>query len=178
MRGDSFTFGSKNSLETWGIKVIAYDVFSAPKRERKQLIPFRNGTYDYGEKWYDNKIIMLDCCTEEKELSKADMRDFIQHMSNRNRLILWDEPEKYYIGEMMESADINILPKRVKQQFTLSIECQPFAYKSQQILPIETGVNKVAYNGTAETSTLIILKNNNSYPITNIKITSVQKIQQ
>ena len=36
---DSFSFNGMNSLETWGIKVVAYDVFSPNKRERNQMIP-------------------------------------------------------------------------------------------------------------------------------------------
>ncbi len=65
---NSFTFGNINSLTEWGIKVISHDVFSAPKRDRKQVIPFRHGSYDYGEKYYSEKVIQLDCCTEEKVL--------------------------------------------------------------------------------------------------------------
>jgi len=175
MRGDSFTFGTINSLDEWGIKVIAYDVFNAPKRERKQIIPLRSGAYDYGEKYYDERIIQLDCCTEERELSKAEMREVVYHMSQKNRLILWDEPDKYYIGELFDSASIVVQPKRVKQQFTLSLVCEPFAYKAQVSIPLKQGINAINYQGTAETPTIIVLKNPNSFPITNITITSIQK---
>ena len=177
--GDSFNFGTKNSLRDWGIKVIAYDVFSAPKRERKVRIPFRSGAYDYGEKWYDEKIINLDCDTghgDRPPLTKAEMREVIYFMSQRNRLVLWDEPDKFYIGELFESSPMNVLPKYIKQQFVLPIICQPFAYKDQVILPLTGGETDIEYAGTAETPTLMVFKNTTDRPINQIVVTAIRKL--
>lgn len=38
--------------------------------------------------------------------------------------------------------------------------------------------NKISYHGTAETPTLIVIKNMNDFPVSNISITAVQKKQQ
>ena len=48
MVGDSFTFIDKNSLDDFGIKVVANDSFLPQKRERKIAIPGVSGMYDYG----------------------------------------------------------------------------------------------------------------------------------
>lgn len=173
---NSFTFGSINSWNTWGIKVIAHDAFGATKRERKQTIPYRHGFYDYGEKYYDSKIITLDCATENGTIyDKSAMREVIYHMEQRSLLRLWDEPDKYYIAELMESSEWTVLPKYCKQQFTLSMVCQPFAYGEQITQPISNGVNRINYKGTAETPTLITLRNPNDFEINNITITMVRK---
>lgn len=173
---DSFNFGDKNSLIDFGIKVIAYDPFVAVKRDRRQQIPFRNGTYDYGEKWYDDKIIRLDCCTEKKELSKSEMREVIYWLSEKNNLTLWDEPDKYYIGELLTSPEILVLPKRVKQQFVIELLCQPFAYGVNIAKPLNKSINKVEYHGTAETPTLFVIKNPNSFPVSKVMVTLSEKL--
>ena len=174
MPGDSFTFRNINSLTQWGIKVIAYDVFSAGKRNRSRTIPFRHGEYDYGEKFYDTRTVKLDCVTEDRVLTKAEMREVIYWLSKRSQLILWDEPDKFYVGELMQSVDVNVFPKRTKQQFTLPMVCEPFAYGPQNIIEFSQGINKVEYNGTASTPTHIIIRNPNPFPVTKIRITGIQ----
>lgn len=175
---DSFMFGNINSLKEWGIKVIAYDVFSAAKRPRSQIIPFRHGEFDYGEKYYNPKTIRLDCATEDNKIpSKSALREVIYHMSRRNQLRLWDEPDKYYVGELLESADVQVLPKYQKQIFVLPITCEPFAYHAQVNLPLQTGTTMINYQGTAETPTLIIIKNPNDFAVSNITITAVRQIR-
>jgi len=170
---DSFSFNGMNSLETWGIKVVAYDVFSPNKRERNQTIPFRHGRFDYGKKYFDERIVTLRCATEAKELTKAEMREVILWLTQRGRLTLWDEPDKHYVGELEESADVDVLPQEVKREFLLPFRCEPFAYGEQNTLPIETGMNRIDYQGTAETPTLIVIRNPNDFPVTGITLTAV-----
>ena len=50
MTGDSFSFGRYNSVDDWGLMVIAYDYLLPPKRARKITIPGRSGSYDFGAK--------------------------------------------------------------------------------------------------------------------------------
>ena len=178
MPGDSFTFGNLNSYEEWGIKVIAYDMFSADKRNRQKTIPFRDGAHDYGRKFYDNKILRLDCATENDTIpSKAAMREVIFHMSQRNTLRLWDEQDKYYVGELINSADVKVLPKYQKQIFILEMICDPFAYGDRISIPLQHGITPITYRGTAETPTMIIIRNPNNFAVSNISVTAIQQVK-
>ena len=173
--GSSFTFRNINSLETYGIKVIAHDAFNAPKRRRDRTIPFRDGVFDYGRKFYDPRIVRLDCVTETKVFTKSEMREIIDWLSEPGVLILWDEPEKFYVGELLEKTDIRIFPNRIKQQFEIPIKCPlPFARKALTVKPLQSGTNYVEYEGTHETPTEIILRNPNNFPVTGIYITEIQ----
>jgi len=174
---DSFTFGGTNSLETWGIKVLAYDVFSPNKRARNQKIPFRHGRFDYGKKYFDERIVRLRCTTEDRVLTKSEMREVILWLTQRARLVLWDEPDKYYVGELEESVDVTVLPQEVKREFTLPLRCEPFAYTDQNALPITDGNNPIDYRGTAETPTLIVIRNPNDFPVSNITLTAAAHIR-
>lgn len=177
MPPDSFTFGKRNSIIEWGIKAIAYDVFSAPKRDRRITIPFRHGSYDYGEKYHDNKRIRLDICTEDNRIpDKATMREVIYHLSKKDRLTLWDEQDKYYEAELMDSFDWNVIGPYLKQQVPLEFICSPFAIRHEhKTIPIKDGVNKLEYTGTAPSPTLIIIRNPNAYPITKIALTVIKE---
>jgi len=174
---DSFTFGGTNSLEAWGIKVVAYDVFSPNKRARNQKIPFRHGLYDYGNKYFEERIVRLRCVTEERVLSKGEMREVILWLTQRARLVLWDEPDKYYVGELEESIDVTVLPQEVKREFILPLRCEPFAYSEQNIQSITEGVNAIDYQGTAPTPTLIVIRNPNDFPVSNITLTAVAHVR-
>ena len=173
--GDTFTFSGINSLAAFGIKVIAYDVFSPAKRDRRVTIPFRHGSYQYGEKWHEDRFIRLDCCTEGRQLTKADMRAVAGWLSARGPLILWDEPEKHYMAELLDAPDIRVLPKYAKQQFTLNMRCDPFAIRGPFSLLLASGLNSVSYSGTVSAPTLITLKNVSDVPIHHIQITAVQQ---
>ena len=170
---DSFQFNDINSLEAWGIKVLAYDVFSPNKRSRNQKIPFRHGRFDYGKKYFDERIVSLRCTTEEKKLTKSEMREVVLWLSQRGRLALWDEPDKHYVGELEESVDVEVLPQEIKREFLLPFRCEPFAYGERNQKQIMSGVNRINYRGTAETPTLIVIRNPNDFPVSNITVTTV-----
>lgn len=169
---DSFNFGATNSLEDWGIKIIAHDVFSPNKRPRNKMIPFRHGRHDGGRKYYDERIVRLDCLLTRK-MSKAECREIIYWLSQRAQLRLWDEQDKYYIGELEESVDVDVFPNEVNRQFTLPMRCEPFAYSTLNRIPIINGINPIDYKGTAETPTLLIIRNPNNFLVSNITITAM-----
>jgi phage-related protein len=158
MTPDSFTFGSVNCLDEWGIRVISWDTFGPPKRTRKRQIPFRQGQYDYGAKYYNERNLDIDCVLT-KEINKSETRDIIELLRRKNTIHLWDEPDKYYIGEIYDSPQITVLPKQIARNFTLRFICEPFAYGQQRSIFLVNGVNAISYSGTAETPTLIIIKN-------------------
>lgn len=175
MVGDSFQFGKFNSLTDWGIRCIAHDVLLPPKRERKIKIPNRHGVYDYGSKFYDERTLSIDCVLE-KQIKKSELREIIYYLSGKNKLILWNEPNKYYVAELFGNIEVTDFPQETMREFTLDFTCEPFTYSDTITQQIVSGRNKLKYNGTAETPTFIIIKNNQPVPISNIKLTLVRRL--
>lgn len=174
MLGDSFTFIDKNSLKDFGIKVVASDSFLPQKRERKINIPGISGMYDYGAKCYEEREITITCVLTKK-LTRAETREIAYWLSRKGKLILWDEPDKYYIAEIYDSVDIDTMPKEVMREFELHFKSESFAYKDVNYTSINEIVTKVSYQGTAETPCLLVLKNPTNQPIKIITITATRK---
>jgi len=166
-----------NSFDTWGIKVIIYDVFSPNKRSRRKQIPFRHGSYDMGyEKYYDDRNLRIECHLTKK-LSKADFREIIYVLSQKSSLYFWDEPDKFYRCELFDSVDINVFPQEIGRVFILPFVCEPFAYGRMETIKFNAGKNPIEYIGTVQTPTILIIKNNNDFPISNILITAIEQIR-
>ena len=173
MRGSTFTFNGINS-EEFGIKVIKHDLILPPKRERKLQIPNRHGTYDFGSQIYDERAIQVRCIVERK-LSRAELREVAFWLSKKSRLIFFDEPEKYYVGELYSTDIFETFPNEVMREFTLDFICEPFAYGETVVSPIKAGSNAVRYKGTASTPTKIFLRNMSDRSAINLSLTLVKR---
>lgn len=171
---DSFSFGTYNSLHDWGIRVMKYDTLTPPKRSRKMQIPERSGMYDFGARCWEERTVRIECVLERK-ISRAQMREIAGALSRKGRLRLWDEPEKYYIGELYDSAEILDYYDESMREFTLSFICAPFALGRTITQPIATGENPVDYQGTAETPCVIVLRNLSGAYAQNITITAIKR---
>jgi len=180
MEPNSFDINSPltNSIEKWGLKVIIYDPFSPQKRNRQLQIPKRHGSTEMGrERWYDDRILELDCMLTRK-LTKHDYREIVYELSHRNRLFFWDEPDKYYIAELFETVEVDVFPREVMRQFKLPFRCFPFAMGAQRVQALSTGINAVDYRGTAESPTIISIRNPNTFPISHIILSTVRRIMR
>lgn len=166
MTPDSFSFGKYNSLDDWGVRVITYDVLLPPKRERKVQIPRRSGRYNYGENVWDERTIRITC-TLERKISRAQVREIAYALSQESNLVLWEEPDKYYIGEIYDSAEILDYFDECMRDFELTFICRPFAYSAAKTVPIASGNAKPEYQGTADAPCTIILRNNTGSTIVN-----------
>lgn len=174
MTGDSFDFGKFNSMEDWGIKVVGYDVLLPQKRARKLKIAGRSGSYDFGAKNWEDRILRIDCMLT-RQMSKADFRMIAYHLSKKAQLRLWNEPDKYYIAELYESPEVQDYYMEVAREFELVFTCEPFAYGKSITAPIKNGRNVIGYNGTAETPCMIVLKNTSQSNVVNITITAIKR---
>lgn len=177
MTPNSFNINSPlmNSYDKWGIKIIDHDVFSPSKRNTSRQIPFRHGSHNmWRERYYNDRTLRLECQLT-KQLSKASFREVVYVLSQRNALFLWNEPDKYYIGELYDSVDVDVFPREFGRNFTLPFVCEPFAYKSQVSSPLINGETKIEYAGTAETPTTLILKNTTNQTINSIVVTAIYK---
>lgn len=174
MTGDSFSFSTYNSMDDWGIQVIATDVFLPPKRHRKLEIPGRSGAFDYGAKDWGERTIRLDCRLT-RQISKSGFREIVYLLSKKGRIRLWNEPDKYYIGELYDQADVQDFYLESMREFELVFTCEPFAYGETKTLPLSDGRNAVAYRGTADAPCTIVLKNISESDIINVTITAIQR---
>jgi len=174
MTADSFQFGGFNSVDDWGIKTVQHDVLLPPKRSRKIHIPHRSGMYDYGSVCFDERVLSVECHLI-RQISKAEFRRIIFELSRKRQIRLYNEPEKYYIGELFESPEVDVWMEEKRREFTLNFVCEPFAYKDMTSLAIKSGSNSVKYNGTAAAPALIIIRNNGNAAVTNITFTAVSK---
>lgn len=174
MTGDSFSIGQYNSVDDWGIYVIAHDTFLPPKRERKLSIPGRSGLYDYGAKNWEERTLRIECSLM-RQITKAEFREIVYILSKKNRLRLWNEPDKYYMAELYDSADVLDYYLESMREFELTFVCDPFAYGSILTVPLASGRNRVSYGGTAETPAVIVLKNASETEATNVTITAIKR---
>ena len=115
MTGSSFDFGHYNSVDDWGIRVNAHDFLFPPKRARKITIPHRDGAYDFGAENYDERTLRIEC-TLERKISRAALRKIVYILCQKKQIRLWNEPEKYYVGELYDPG----VAGRAKRYFSLS----------------------------------------------------------
>ena len=174
----SFLFGTTDMYQTFGIQIsddgMPNDVLKPQLRERKVTVPLRNGAYDYGAKYYDERVLVLNCVTV-KAGTRDDAREMAYFLSKKSQLRLWNEPDKYYIGRIYQAPDLDCL-RKVGNRFSLNFVLEPFAY-GETYTKSFTGRKLVPnYIGTADTPTYIIITNTGSRNAVNIRIT--QSIKQ
>lgn len=174
MTGDSFSFGTYNSVDDWGIMVIGHDTFLPPKRSRKISIPGRSGAYDYGAKNWDERTVRLECVLM-RQMKKEEFREIVYLLSKKGRLRLWNEPEKYYMAELYDSPDVDDFYLEAMREFELAFVCEPFAYGENVTTTLTDGRNRISYKGTAETPTVIVLRNASDDEIANVTITAIKR---
>lgn len=155
---DSFEFAGVDMLETYGIRCIAYDVLQPKARARKVTVPGKDGTHDFGVRTYDERPIRMNC-DSMTALSRHAIRELSYLLARKGRIVLWDEPDKYYLGRLFDDAQLKYIGT-VGHEFTLTFICDAFAYGAtiDRAMP-EKFVGSDQYRGTARTPTRIALTN-------------------
>lgn len=168
MRGE-FSFDGIMMRRTYGVAVDkVHDMILPPARKRKINIPNRDGSYDFGVKNWDERTVILDC-NISKILTRAELRDLSYTLSKKSRIVLWTEPEKYYIGQIYNPDVFNKIG-RGQQSFSLEFTCEPYAYGEISTQELSVGTNTVNYKGTAETPCLLILQNTGETAVSSVRI--------
>ncbi len=166
---DSFSFGGVNMLERFGVRVLYYDLLTPPLRARKLVVPGRSGAYDFGAKYYDERLLRLEC-DSRNGLLRADLRELAYLLSKKQRIVLWDDPARYYIGRMYDPAELGWTGS-VVCEFTLSFLCDPFAYGVTRTQNGVTGAAiKPEYAGTAPAPVRIQITNNTAAPVSGVHL--------
>ena len=99
----SFQFGTTDMFQRFGIQIsddgMPGDVLKPQLRARKVTVPLRNGAYDYGANYYDERPFTINCVTVRAG-NRDDAREMAYILSKKSQLRLWNEPDKYYIGRI------------------------------------------------------------------------------
>ncbi len=174
----SFLFGTVDMYETYGIKMAATsipkDVLIPSIRARKVTIPQRHGAYDFGAQFYDERSITIDCVTC-RAISREETREIAYTLSQKTEIRFWTEPEKYYIGRIYTAPNLDQL-RNAGNRFSLTFICEPFAYGVSKTEYFENLKYIPNYQGTAATSTYIIITNAaESGNVSNIKLVQTDK---
>lgn len=175
----SFLFGITDMYTTYGIQIaddgMPNDVLKPQLRERKVTVPLRNGSYDYGAKYYDERPFAINCVTV-KAGTRDDAREMAYTLSKKSQLRLWNEPDKYYVGRIYQAPDLECL-RKVGNRFTLNFMLEPFAYRNTITQSFTNRIYIPEYEGTADTPTYIVIRNIGTGNAVNIQITQSIKVE-
>lgn len=154
------------------------DVLFPKWRERKQAIPGVDGRYDYGSRNHEERTYRIKCISL-RPLSRAEVRELAYLLSRKSTIRNWDEPDKYYVGQLMDDQPLKRLTADRDGNGRIGLEleftCHPYAYGETVTQPIRSGLNRVEYGGTAPAPALIILRNNGDKPIRGISVKAISK---
>lgn len=162
---DSFAFAGVDMLAQYGIRCVSHDPLLPKLRERTIALPGHDGAHDFGARRYDTRTIKLDC-DSMRSLSREELREVAYLLTRKGRLVLWDEPDKYYVGQIYKETQLKYLGI-AGHEFPLTFSCEPFAYGKvvSDTMPVQ-----FAYAGTAETPTRIQITNTGTQPIIGLTI--------
>ena len=196
----TFVFAGRSSAE-FGLYATLVDPIGPPKREKRIKIPRRHGTHKINRTINDDKSIELHCfwlntaidnyfnirrpehIERAENLTRDDLREIAHWLMRDGRLFLDIEPDKHYRAEVFNPPTFETIYARWGERaqtrggtFILPLVCEPFAYGPQVIKPITRGNNPVDYRGTADTPTLIIIRNPNNFWVRDIVLTVTERI--
>lgn len=173
-RRGTLIFNGTDLWEAYGILVEQVEDDLLPAlRERKVVVPERSGAYDFGARYYDERLLTLSCGST-RQLTRGEVREVSYALSKKGRIVLWDEPDKYYIGRIYDATDLERV-LRTMRKYVLNFVCEPFAYGETVQVDFPGPVWSAAYAGTQGTPTRLQITNAGATTATGIQITITEK---
>lgn len=173
-RRGTLIFNGVDLYETYGILVERVEDDLLPAlRERKVVVPGRSGAYDFGAQYYDERLLTLPSGST-RQLTRGEVREVSYALSKKGRIVLWDEPDKYYLGRIYDATDLERV-LRTMRKYTLHFLCEPFAYGATVQVDFHGPVWSASYAGTQETPTRLQITNAGSITANGIQITITEK---
>lgn len=173
-RRGTLIFNGVDLYETYGILVERVEDDLLPAlRERKVVVPGRSGAYDFGAKFYDERLLTLPSGST-RQLTRGEVREVSYALSKKGRISLWVEPDKYYLGRIYDATDLERV-LRTMRKYTLNFLCEPFAYGETVQVDFPGPVWAASYRGTQETPTRLQITNTGSATANGIQITITEK---
>lgn len=173
---NSFKFGEVDMWDSWQLRILRVHDFLKPKlRPRKVQIPQRDGEYDFGAEYYDERLLTLECIRMEN-ITRHEEHELALVLSGKNRIRLYDDPEKYYIGRIYTEPELTQI-RNGGMRVTLEFTCEPFLYGQTKTEAFVNQQYVPNYAGTAPTPTYIVIRNAAvSGNVTNIRITQTDAL--
>lgn len=182
MTRDSFNIGSPNipsninSVDAWGLKVIHHNMLNPERRARTNQIPFRDGSYDYGDEYYNDRPLEVYCHLT-RYMTENELDEVRYQLNRRINIYFWDREDKYYSVKLYSLVPIINAQQHIMREFTLTFMCvPPFAIGKRVVTPLSLGHNEIDYKGTARTPTLIIIQNTGTQTIRGLTLTAARRI--
>lgn len=198
----SFSFNGINS-ESFGLicKSVKRPLLPAVKVSSNDS-KGTSGIHDRAETEYDSRQISMKI--QFKEDSFEDLRIKARQIaawlssSTRKKLIINDEPDKYYLGKIVEDTDLNFIVERLSAgSADLVFVCQPYAYAlspnsyvfTSSDLPecsfVNDGTRVIDYKASKGSTSIIkvvgswtqLTLSMNNYSIIHTKATTNQELQ-
>lgn len=173
IQNNSMMFGNTDLREAYGI-IIEEIIrpFLPQLRSRKVEIPERDGAYDYGAKYRQEIPIEVRFGTV-KLLSRSAVRELIYELSFKNKIVFWDEPDKYYIGRLYEPGTAERIAGSMRK-FELTFICDPYAY-GKTVTEEFARTYTPSYAGSAPTPTRLQIQNIGNNAVSGIHITITRR---
>ena len=172
----SILFGTTDLYQKYGIMMtddgMPQDVLLPQLRSRKVVVPLRNGAYDYGAHYYDERAIQVTCVTT-RVLTRDESRELAYTLSKKQQIRFWTEPDKYYFGRVYQPPALEQI-RNVGFRFSLTFIVDPFAYGrtvTESFVKVGNDLSYTPnYKGTAVTPTYIVIENTGNSNATNIQV--------
>jgi putative phage tail component, N-terminal domain len=124
----SFNFLGKDSFSDYGIIIEKRPVIPKPQRNIDYIeVPGRSGSLRIDYETYNDNIIPIQCWFKDNDVaSKADeVKAWLN--SGGGRLILSNQPDRYYLAHVTDQIDFS-QEWKIFSQFLINFRCQPFKY--------------------------------------------------
>lgn len=162
MLDHSFTYNDIDMRDRFGLIVSSVEDLLIPQmRERKIEVPHRDGAYDFdarrGDETYKERKLTINCASAQL-LTRADVRELTYVLSRKGQIVIWNEPDKYYVGRIYDPDYIERVVRHMKR-FAITFTCEPFAYGPQVTVDWDVATYQPRYIGTGRTPTFLSLTN-------------------
>lgn len=171
----SIIFNGIDFGERFGIMVKSKVELFAPKRERKISISDRNGQYDLGSEFYEERTVDLECyCVNEYTMDEFRTK-VLGHLLKKGTLLLSGD-SYYYVGEVFSPPQVTDDNLKRMKPFNIRFVCEPFLYSDTKTVNLVDGVTpfnvegSTIYQGTEESPTKLSIVNKSNATLGNLKI--------
>lgn len=167
----SFAFDGRHASE-FGVKASSISRVAKPaRRVYKTEIAGRDGVYSTSDDTYSEISVTVACDYIGRNVRSA-ARNIAQWLAKKGELCFDDEPERYYSAEI--EGEIPLEEELQLGHFTLNFLCFPFARSlahQQDFTITKSGqTQQISVGGTTNTPCTILLRNNGTTTIQNIRI--------
>lgn len=172
MTDDSFTYNGIDMYEQFKVKVLSSDVFMAELRQRKVVVPGRSGAYDYGAEHHEERPLRMQLEVTQ-QITDAQFDSLKYTLSRKGRIILWDKPDRYFVGQLYDPAEVIDYFRHALREFEITFLCEPYAYALEPtILQSTAPIIPTAYEGTRKAPTRITIRNTGTTALRGVTITA------